>query len=65
MSNYYIGVDIGIEDAPMVSICKRPNRFMRFYNRLLKRGDSWKIVYCGTDLSQIKRYKYRGAKVTE
>lgn len=66
MSNYTIGIDVAHgDDQTMYCISKRPNRFVRWINRLLKRGDTWKIVYCGTDANEIRKYRYKWARILE
>lgn len=66
MSNYTIGIDIGRgDDQTMYCISKRPNRLVRFVNSLFKRGETWKIIYVGNDPTQIRKYRYRKARVLE
>lgn len=66
MSNYTIGIDVGRgKDETMYCITKQPNGLMRFINNLLKRGDRWKIIYCGSNPDEIKKYRYRRARILE
>lgn len=66
MSNYTIGIDVGRgKDETIYCISKKPGRFMSWFNRLIKRGDRWKIVYVGSDPNQIKKYRYRSARILE
>lgn len=66
MSSYTIGIDVGRgDDKTMYCISKRPNKLVQFINRLLKRGDTWKIIYCGDDPNQIRKWRYKSARILE
>jgi hypothetical protein len=63
MSKYTIGIDFSSgKDETVYCIARRPSWFIRKVNKLLKRGDSWRIVYCGPDASVANRRRYRFAK---
>ncbi len=64
--NYYIGVDIAEgSDYTMYCITKNPNKLQRLFNKLLNRPNHRKIVYMGDDERQMRKYKYKGARITE
>lgn len=66
MGVYTIGIDIGEDkDETMYCITKRPGRFMRWLNRCLKRGDRWKVIYCGSDPKQVRKWRYKSARILE
>lgn len=66
MSKYTIGIDVATgKDETIYCISKRPSRFMRLINRILRRGDTWKIIYCGSDPAQVRKWRYKYARVLE
>lgn len=66
MSRYTIGIDMATgKDETMYCISKSPSRFMLWFNRLLKRGDRWKVVYIGSDPNQIRKWRYKSVRILE
>lgn len=66
MSKYTVGIDVAKnEDYTMYCISKRPGSIVRFINHLLKRADNWKVVYCGTNPDEMRKYHYHSATVRE
>lgn len=66
MSRYHISVDRGDKrDQTMYCISKSPSKLMLFINRLLKRGDRWKVIYVGGDPNRIKKWRYRNARIIQ
>lgn len=66
MSNYTIGIDMGRgDDKTVYCITKQPNKLTRWLNRLLRRGDRWKVVYVGDDPNKIRKWRYKSARILE
>lgn len=65
MSRYTIGIDVRVKDETYYCITKQPSELMKLINRILKRGDTWKIIYCGADPNQIRKYRYKWARILE
>lgn len=66
MGEYYVGVDMAQgSDYTMYCVTKTPGRFMRWINKVLKRGDKWKIIYCGDDERIARKYIRKATKVYE
>lgn len=66
MAEYRVGVDMANgSDYTMYCVSKSPGRLMRLVNKLLKRGDRMKIIYCGDDERIARKYIRKAAEVYE